>query len=205
MGDIVRQVSSFFGLNEDGGGSISARSVGVQRQELPKTVAASGKHEDEPSSSESSLLAKAKAETRCLKVMLADADDALAASTSEMEQIEQGWTEKVNGFMQKNGQLRVDLKAAQRARALAEGELDAARKRMAELEQALTDAALGGGEDDDLPSSRPAAASASVATIASLGDGHGAIDLVGTAGSQQDAKPRGGGLVLDASSWTRTR
>ena len=192
---LIRSVSSFFGLSSssnDDARSISARSVDVE-QELPTTIAGIDIEVDE-----SRLLAESKVEAQCLRAMLADADAALAESAAEMERMEQDWTEKVSAFMQKNGQLRVDLKAAQRERATAEGDLDVARKRMAELEQALTDVALGGGDgEEDLPSRPAASSTASVATVESLGDGHGGIDL-GSGFSSPDAKPHG--MVLDADT-----
>ena len=50
----------------------------------------------------------------------ADADSALADAASNIENIEAEWSEKMNSFMHKNGQLRVELKSAQREAASAQ-------------------------------------------------------------------------------------
>lgn len=216
MGDLIRQVSSFFGLtsNEDSS-TISARAVSVEHEELPppaspqsstaSLLSAADKVEADELLTARNSLAEARTEAQCLNAALADADAALVRTVAEMEQVEQDWTEKVNAFMQKNGELRVHLKAAQRERATAEGERDAARKRIAELEQALTEVALDSGAGDDLPARRNTSPTPAVGTVESLGDGHGGIDLggggidLGGAGfAPPDAKPNG--VVLDVDN-----
>jgi hypothetical protein len=78
-------------------------------------------------------------------------------------------------LVQKNSGLRVEAKQAARRATAAEGALKTAQERVAALEQALTDMALDSGEG----STARAEIRSPAASIVSLGEGHGGVDLGG--------------------------
>ena len=109
-----------------------------------------------------------------LQTALADADASLRAAQDALERTDIESGAQIGEYMNRNAQLRRDEKQATRRVLDVEAELAQARKRIAELEQALTDAALAGASPDELDAH---GVERSTKPVASLGTGHGGFDL----------------------------
>lgn len=81
---------------------------------------------------------------------IAQAESEALKLSEKLAAVEDEWSAKVAEFMQRNAQLRVDAKSATRRVAVLDAELETARKRIAELEKALTDVALDSNSHHDL-------------------------------------------------------
>ena len=116
--------------------------------------------EDASIDSESvSVATPAAVELATMRQSLTQLEDESTSLRERLAIIEDQWSTKVGDYMQRNAQLRMDVKRADR-------ELATAKTRVGVLEQALENAALGSDElqEDLKKSSTP---------VASLGEGHG--------------------------------
>ena len=156
MDDLRRALHSFFSTRE--AISVDAADAAV----FDESYGAVG--------TESAAGSTPKAAEVTLRGALREADVEIGGLNAHIQQLEEEWSSKIGEYMQRNAQLRVDAKQAQRKSAKLERELAAARERIESLEQGLEDAALGSDErlDHIVEAGTP---------VASLAAGHGGFDL----------------------------
>mmetsp|Transcript_5670 Transcript_5670/g.15051 ORF Transcript_5670/g.15051 Transcript_5670/m.15051 type:complete len:339 (+) Transcript_5670:32-1048(+) len=118
------------------------------------------------------------AQASVLCTAMIDAEAAVVAAWQHVNATEDEWSVAEGQLMQTNSQLRMESRQAERRAKAAEKALAAAQQRIGELEVALEEAALRSDEsqlDDQVGREAPKGAS----NVASLGVGHGGIDLGG--------------------------
>ena len=179
--DVLRSISGFFGLTDDlpvvAVDGTSTTNSGCSDLEHISPITSLVVAESDP----------AGVPTRTLRSALGDADCDLAIALQQADSIEDEWSGKQGAAMQQNSSLRIEARQAEKRAKTAESALRAAQERVATLEKALTDAALASSDqlldaevalDLNIDGERD---------VASLGEGHGGVDLGGARASRLSA------------------
>ena len=131
------------------------------------------------------------ARASALSTALTDAEAALAAANQQLSVMEDEWSAKEAQIMQRNSSLRIEARQSDRRGKAAERALQAARERIVELEQALTDAALRSDDTaDDVSAAAAGSGNSGGNSVVSLGEGHGGIDLGNASARHASSGPR---------------